>query len=136
MPQTPEPETIEDQTAKAVGPAAICSALNAVIGEERWKWQMEELRPEAHARHGKNVVKFYADDLGVTVFWWPRDNSIRVWAVNPIFIPGMDKTNWDESTHCHRLNDTFDISAALRVINDYSLPNAQVRILPNHLTTL
>jgi hypothetical protein len=125
MPQTPEPETIEDQTAKPVDPAAICSALNDVIGEERWKWQMEELRPEAHALFSKTIVNFRSKYLGVTVNWWPDIQSIRVWAVNPTFFPGIDKTNWEESTHCHRLNDTFDISAALRVINDYSLPNGK-----------
>lgn len=124
MTHTPKPETIEVQTAQAVDPDAICSALNASIGDERWKGKIEDLRPEAHARHGKIVVKFYADDLGVTVCWWPRDNSIRVWAVNPTFLPGIDKINWDESTHCHRLSAAFDISAALRVVNDYSLPNA------------
>lgn len=37
MPHTPEPETNEDQTAKAVDPAAICSALPDASGLW-WQW--------------------------------------------------------------------------------------------------
>ena len=86
---------------------------------------MEELRPEAHALFSKTIVNFRSKYLGVTVNWWPDIQAIRVWSVNATFLPGIDKTNWDESIHCHRLSATFDINAALCVINDYSLSNDQ-----------
>ena len=121
MTHTPELETIEVQ---AFDPAEICSVLNAAIGEKRWFADTEKLRPEAHALFGKTIVNFRSEHLGVIVNWWPDINAIRVLAINPTFLPGIDKINWDESIHCHRLRPPFDISAALRVVNDYSLPNA------------
>lgn len=112
-------------------PAAICSALNAALKKKRWTAKKEPLCLESHAKFGKSVVQFQAGDLGVTVHWWPDINSIRVWAVTPVFLPGIDKINWDESTHAHRLSESYDIHAALRVINDYALPNT-AKTTPTH----